>query len=66
MEGEAWGLDPHPSQSLCASVSDDGTLRVWRLTDHKMDALLDLGRPARCVGYSRDGGSLAVGMKDGN
>lgn len=65
MEGEAWGLATHPREDMCVSVSDDGTVRVWRVGDHKMVAIRDLGRPARSVGYSSNGSTIAVGMKDG-
>ena len=66
MEGEAWGLATHPSQPTCVTVSDDGTLRVWDLHAHSMTRLLSLGKLARCVGYSIDGGAIAVGFKDGS
>ena len=66
MEGEAWGVATHPSHPSCVSVSDDGTLRVWDLQTHSMTSLLSLGKPARCVGYSVDGGAIAVGFKDGS
>ena len=66
MEGEAWGLATHPSKPSCVTVSDDGTLRVWDTQTHTMTRLFSLGKPARCVGYSVDGGAIAVGFKDGS
>ena len=66
MEGEAWGLAAHPSRPCCITVSDDSTLREWDLHAHSMTRLLSLGKPARCVGYSVDGGAMAVGFKDGS
>ena len=66
MEGELWGLAVHPSSKVAATASDDGSLRIWDLETHKMTGLVKLGRPARCVGFSRDGATMAIGMKDGN
>ena len=65
-EGEVWGLGMHPSQDICATASDDATLRIWNIQDHKMAAFKELDKPARCVGYSSDGSHLAVGFKDGS
>ena len=66
MEGEAWGLSAHPSQLLCVSASDDGTVRFWDLKGRKQTAAVSLpGRKARAVGYSHDGSAVAVGFMDG-
>ena len=64
-EGEMWGLATHPKLPQAITASDDGTVRVWSLTEHKMLSVLSVGKPARCVGYSHDGGAVAVGFKDG-
>ena len=50
---------------MCVTVSDDGSVRVWDMSTNNMVAVRSLGRAARSVGYSHDGGTLAVGMKDG-
>lgn len=60
-----WGLATHPKQPLAITASDDGTLRVWSLEEHKLLNVRSLGKPARSVGYSHDGGAVAVGFKDG-
>jgi WD40 repeat protein len=59
---EVWGLAAHPSREEYCTVGDDGTLRVWDATTHRLVRLARLGCPGRAVAYSPDGEFLAVGL----
>ena len=61
-----WGLDTHPSDDKCVTVSDDKTLRLWDLKHLRLKKVKKLKKGGRAVAYSPDGISLAVGQNDGS
>ncbi|KAJ6667049.1 hypothetical protein lerEdw1_019052 [Lerista edwardsae] len=65
MEGEIWGLATHPSKDIFISASNDGTARIWDLSDKKLLNKVNLGHAAQCAAYSPDGEMVAIGMKNG-
>lgn len=66
MEGELWGLAVHPTQDMCATTSDDKTIRLWNIADeHKMMNVKKMKQAGRCITFSPDGKHIAVGLKDG-
>jgi WD40 repeat protein len=66
VDAELWGLAAHPSLPRVASVSDDGSLRLWELEMQKMIGVCELGEAARTVAFAPDGTLLAVGLVSGN
>ena len=61
-QGELWGLAMHPSESVCATVGDDKSLRIWDIDRHRQERCIRLDTPARAVAYHPDGNSIAVGL----
>ena len=64
VRGKLCGLSSHPMRDEIATVGDDGVLRIYDLTSHRVVRHMLLESPARCVAYSPDGTTLAVGLGD--
>ncbi len=53
-----------PDSRVLATVSADGTLRLWNIPECSQRAVFDLGKALVGVTFSADGSSLAVGGGD--
>ena len=58
-------LAEHPRLPRFASAGDDGAVKVWSLSPHKLHAARRLRSSPTCLSFSPDGWHLAVGCVDG-
>ncbi|XP_040207585.1 echinoderm microtubule-associated protein-like 6 isoform X1 [Rana temporaria] len=65
VEGEIWGLATHPSKDIFLTASNDGTARIWDLSDKKLLNKVSLGYAACCAAYSPNGEMVTIGMRNG-
>ena len=63
--GEVWGVATSPAHDTYATTGDDGTVRLWNRSEHRLVASTDLGGAVRAAAFSPDGSALAVGMGGG-
>jgi microtubule-associated protein-like 6 len=61
--GELWGLAPHPTkEDIFATSGDDGTVRVWSISQGRLLRKVQLDAPSRCITWSPTGRRLLVGL----
>jgi len=61
--GELWGLAPHPTKpDVFATSGDDGTVRVWSISQGRLLRKCQLDAPSRCIAWSPSGRRLLVGL----
>eukprot|EP01135_Chromosphaera_perkinsii_P001223 Nk52_evm22s162 gene=Nk52_evmTU22s162 len=65
-KGEVWGLSCHPTKEICASASDDRTLRIYDLKSFKQIGMKSLQNSARSCAFSPDGRAVAIGYANGS
>jgi microtubule-associated protein-like 6 len=60
---ELWGLAPHPTKpDIFATSGDDGTVRVWSISQGRLLRKAQLDSASRCIGWSPNGRRLLVGF----
>lgn len=61
--GELWGLATHPLKpDVFATSGDDGTVRVWSISQGRLLRKCQLDAPSRCISWSPSGRRLLVGL----
>jgi WD40 repeat protein len=64
-DGELWGLDTHPSNSVFVTCSDDRTLRSFNADTRRQIAATKLSARGRCAAFAPDGEHIVIGLANG-